>query len=153
MQRPETGVQNCRHRQGQPHMTQISEGRGHDRNRLGDSGSYPKPDSVACLKAPASALLIALRINQDKGQDIASAGFAVVTVLRSVCAKTRHRMPDRNGTVPGTGIRQVVPRVILRVTYRLIPRITRRFPPRVNRRLTRRFTLRFTQGLSLLLIG
>jgi hypothetical protein len=48
---------------------------------------------VAYLKAPVGALLIALCVAQDKGHDIASdlaaAGFAVVTVSRGVCARTR----------------------------------------------------------------
>ena len=113
--------------------------------------------SRAPTKGPSTATGTTLLFSDCRyartASDITPASFAAVTLLRSACAGTRRRMPDRNPTITGISTRQVIPRVILRVTCRLILQIARRFSPQVNLRLTCRITLRFTQGLTLRLIG
>jgi hypothetical protein len=57
-------------------------------SRIAYSRAYSKAFSMACLKPSVSAPLIALRVAQGKGHDIASgitaASFAVVTASSSV---------------------------------------------------------------------
>ena len=76
MQRPESGVQNCRHRQGQPHMTRISEGRGHDREN-GDCTAL----------SPTQALRGTVPIWRPPGLPLHS---------RVIVSQTRSRVPRRN---------------------------------------------------------